>query len=132
MLVRKAKVIPIEAIVRGYITGMYLVIQLEDGFLTAGGLNHLLVDAYIKALAGQSTRNRAPYTALSFLQVFANRTSSPNRSSLPRQRLMLASTMRISIHLKVHSLLYIIHILWTSADHITAFPFPIAAYQPQN
>ena len=52
MLVKKAEVVPLEAIVRGYVTGVYLLSWLRTVWI------HLA-----QALPGRNTRRRGQFTA---------------------------------------------------------------------
>jgi phosphoribosylaminoimidazole-succinocarboxamide synthase len=61
MLVKKARVIPLEAIVRGYITG-------DVSFISSPGSGSQLLAMLIQDLRGQSTRNRELSTAFHCLQ----------------------------------------------------------------
>lgn len=99
MLVKKAKVIMLEAIVRGYITGTSL------HFCAAvAGVARSYYSVRVQVLRGQSIRSQGRCTGSQLLPVSRNPTSSLHRSSRPRRKQSRASTTRISPQNKVSAI----------------------------
>jgi len=86
MLVKKANVIPLEAIVRGYITGAF-VTSHPACFISHNDL---------QVLHGLNTRNRGQYTESQCLLGSLNLSSFLNLYSLHLQRLTRDNTMKTS------------------------------------
>jgi hypothetical protein len=84
MLVRKAQVVPLEAIVRGYLTG-----TLFSRFLCN------LHRSALQGAAGRSTRNPGLFMASHFPLVCRNQRSSRTPFSLPRRRRSRGRTTKI-------------------------------------
>lgn len=99
MLVKKAKVIMLEAIVRGYITGTSLhfcaaVVVVARSYYSVR----------IQVLRGQSIRSQGRCTGSQLLPVSRNQTSSLHRSSRPRRKQSRVNTTRTSRQNKVSTI----------------------------
>lgn len=85
MLVRKAQVIPLEAIVRGYITGAYLLPFFVGRVCINAFPNH--DSRTSQARVGRNTRNPGPFTGSVYPRASSNPPNSQNLfSHHPRKR----------------------------------------------
>lgn len=99
MLVKKAKVIMLEAIVRGYITGTCL------HFCAAvAGVARSYYSVRVQVLRGQSIRSQERCTESQLLPVSRNQTSSLHHCLRPRQKQSRVSTTRTSRQNKVSTI----------------------------